>query len=211
MGELTVTAFTTVDGVMQAPGAPEEDREGGFAYGGWLAPHVDEAFGHAMAAIFTRPDAFLLGRRTYEIFAGFWPNVTDPTDPVAGQLNALPKYVASRTLSAANWKGTTIIRDVVPAVRDLKARYRREIQVHGSPGLLQTLFAEDLVDELRILQFPVVLGAGKRLFAGGAAPRGQRLVSATTTRTGVVISVYRRLGDVQIRSVLEAPSGGGAA
>ena len=113
MGDLTVTVFTSLDGVMQGPGAPEEDRSGGFAHGGWLAPHVDEAFGRTMAAIFTRPDAFLLGRGTYEIFAGWWPKVTDPKDPIAGPLNALPKYVASRTLQKADWNATTLVRDVM--------------------------------------------------------------------------------------------------
>jgi dihydrofolate reductase len=204
MGDLTVTVFTSLDGVMQGPGAPEEDRSGGFAHGGWLAPHVDEAFGRAMAAIFTRPDAFLLGRGTYEIFAGWWPKVTDPKDPIAGPLNALPKYVASRTLQKADWNATTLVRDVPAAVKDLKARYPREIQVHGSPGLLQTLFAEDLVDELRLLQFPVVLGTGKRLFGGGAAPRGHALASTMTTSKGVVVSTYRRVGPLAVGSMLGA-------
>ncbi len=205
MGELTVTAFVSLDGVMQGPGAPEEDRSGDFTQGGWLVPHMDEAFGRTMAALFTRVDAFLLGRGTYQIFANYWPKVTDPKDPIAGPLNALPKYVASRSLKTAEWKGTTIVRDVPATVRDLKARYAREIQVHGSPGLIHSLFAEDLVDELRVIQAPLVLGKGKRLFDGNAAPRGHRLVSSLTTSTGLVISTYQRVGPVGTGSVFEAP------
>jgi dihydrofolate reductase len=205
MGDLTVTAFVSLDGVMQGPGHPDEDRSGGFGRGGWLVPHVDEAFGQTMSAIFTRVDAFLLGRGTYQIFAGYWPKVTDPKDPIAGPLNALPKYVASRTLETVDWNGASLVRDVAAAVKDLKAKHAREIQVHGSPGLLQTLFAEDLVDVLTVLQFPVVLGAGKRLFAGGAAPMGHRLVSTTTTTKGVVISTYRRVGPLVTGSVLDTP------
>lgn len=204
MGTLTVTAFVSLDGIMQGPGAPEEDRSGDFTLGGWLVPHMDEAFGRTMAAVFTRVDAFLLGRGTYQIFANYWPKVTDPKDPIAGPLNALPKYVVSRSLKTAEWNGTTIVRDTT-AVRELKSRYAREIQVHGSPGLIQSLLAEDLVDELRLIQAPVVLGKGKRWFDGAAAPRGHRFVSSMTTSTGLVISTYQRVGPVQTGSVLDAP------
>ena len=136
MGQLTMTAFVTLDGVMQAPGGPDEDRSGGFAHGGWLVPHVDEDMGRIITAIFARADAFLLGRGTYQIFASWWPKVTDPKDPVASALNRLPKHVASTTLKSVDWQGASLVRgEVVPAVADLKRRYPREIQVHGSPGL----------------------------------------------------------------------------
>jgi dihydrofolate reductase len=195
---LTVTTFQTLDGVMQAPGGPDEDRDGGFEHGGWLVPHVDEEFGAFMDETFRRPAAFLLGRRTYEIFASHWPHVQDD-DPVARQLNALPKYVASRTLQdPLDWSGARVLgggEELVARVRELKAADADgELQVHGSAGLLQTLLAEELVDELRLLTFPVVLGTGKRLFGQGVAPAGLRLAESRTTSAGVVIGVYEHAG-----------------
>jgi dihydrofolate reductase len=193
-GKLTMTTFLTLDGVYQAPGSPDEDRDGGFDHGGWLAPYIDQDMGRIISDIFTRADAFLLGRRTYDIFASYWPRITDENDVVASALNRLPKYVASRTLERADWRGTTVIRDVVKEVAELKRRHAREIQVHGSGALAQTLIAKGLVDELKLWHYPVVLGTGKRLFGSGAVPSAFTLVGTTATRTGVVVSTYRPAG-----------------
>lgn len=194
MAELTLTTFLTLDGVMQAPGGPGEDPSGGFAHEGWLVPHADADMGTTMHEIFSKADAFLLGRKTYDIFAGHWPRVTDPENLVAVKLNTLPKHVASRTRSTFSWSGSALVRDVVKEIPSLKQRYPREIQVHGSCGLAQTLIEHDLVDEYRLLTFPVILGTGKRLFGSGAVPACLALVTSRTTSTGVVVSVYRRGG-----------------
>jgi dihydrofolate reductase len=192
---LTATTFLTLDGVMQAPGGPEEDRSGGFAHGGWSFPYADQDFGRLVTSWFAQADAFLLGRRTYEIFAAFWPLVADAADPVASPLNALPKYVASRTLETATWQNTTLLEgDVAEEVAKLKEQPGRELQVHGSGDLLQTLMAHDLVDEHRLFVYPVVVGSGRRLFRDGAAPRSLTLVDTITTSTGVVVATYRRGG-----------------
>jgi dihydrofolate reductase len=197
MAELTMTTYLTLDGVMQAPGGPGEDPSGGFAHEGWLVPHADADMGMTMVDIFSNADAFLLGRKTYDIFAGHWPRVTDPNDPVAVKLNSLPKYVASRTRTSFSWSGTELVRDVVKEIVALKQRFPREVQVHGSCGLAQTLIEHDLIDEYRLLTFPVILGAGKRLFGAGAVPACLTLVKSNTTSTGVVVSVYRRGGGLR--------------
>jgi dihydrofolate reductase len=194
---LTATTFLTLDGVMQAPGGPEEDRSDGFEHGGWSFPYADEDFGRLVTGWFGQADAFLLGRRTYEIFAAFWPLVADAADPVASPLNALPKYVASRTLDEVTWQNTTLLEgDVAEEVAKLKEQAGRELQVHGSGDLLQTLMAHDLVDEYRLFVYPVVLGSGRRLFMEGAAPRSLKLVDATTTSAGVVVATYERGGPI---------------
>lgn len=194
MTELTLTAFLTLDGVMQAPGGPTEDTSGNFVHGGWLVPYADADMGQFMVEVIARADAFLLGRGTYEIFAAHWPRVSDPADSIATALNGLPKYVASKTLEHADWQGTTVIRDVVAEVARLKPKYAREIQVHGSPGLAQTLLANDLVDVYHLLHFPLVLGQGKRLFGAGTVPVALKLAATQTTGAGVVISTYQRVG-----------------
>ena len=200
MAELTITTFLSLDGVMQAPGGPTEDPSGNFPHGGWLVPHADADMGKIMTDIFSKADAFLLGRTTCDIFAAYWPRITDPADLIASKLNSLPKYVASRSRSVFPWHNTTGVRDVEKAVVELKQRFAREVQVHGSAGLAQTLIEKDLVDEYRLLTFPVVLGTGKRLFGTGTVPRTLKLVRSSTTSTGVIISVYRRAGALKTGS-----------
>ena len=197
MGELTLTTFLTLDGVMESPGGPTEDPSGGFPHGGWLVPHFDADTGTAMTEIFSKVDAFLLGRTTYDIFSAYWPKVTDPD---ASKLNTLPKFVASRTRTSFSWSGSSHIQDVVKEVPGLKQRFAREVQVHGSCGLAQTLIENDLIDEYRLLTFPVILGTGKRLFGAGAVPAAVTLVRSHTTGSGVVVSVYRRAGSLKTGS-----------
>jgi dihydrofolate reductase len=200
MAELTITTFLTLDGVMQAPGGPEEDTSGDFPHGGWVFPLADADMGKVIIEIFSKADAFLLGRTTYDIFAAYWPRVTDPGDPIATKLNTLPKFVASTTRNTFSWHNTSHLPDVVPGVAELKKRFAREVQVHGSAGLAQTLIANDLVDEYRLLTFPVMLGRGKRLFAAGTVPRTLQLVHSSTTGSGVVVSIYRPAGDLRTGS-----------
>jgi dihydrofolate reductase len=200
--QLTVTTFLSVDGVYQGPGGPEEDRRDGFDRGGWLGPHFDEATGQFIDEIFREVDAFLLGRRTYEIFAASWPNATDPNDMVAKILDTLPKYVASSTLHDPQWANTTILEgDLVAAVQQLKERDGRELQVHGSGRLVQLLLANDLVDRLNLLVFPVIVGAGRRLFPDSGIATGLALEESRTTPSGVAISVYRPVGRPEFESV----------
>ena len=198
---LTLHTFLTLDGVMQAPGGPDEDTDGRFEHGGWSFPYGDQDFGAAMSGWFDQADAFLLGRRTYQIFVGHWPHVTDPADPIASKLNTLPKYVASTTLDAVPWPGSLLLAgDVAAEVAKLKERPGRELQVHGSGQLAQTLIEHDLVDEYRLLYFPVHLGSGKKLFRDGARAAALRLVSATTTGTGVLMAVYQPDGPARYGS-----------
>ncbi|MFD4526530.1 dihydrofolate reductase family protein [Streptomyces sp. NPDC058470] len=191
MGKLVSQIFVSLDGVYQGPGGPQEDPRGGFEQGGWTVPFSDEDFGRFVTEVFGGVDAFLLGRRTYDIFAGYWPKVTDPADPVASKLNALPKYVASSTLTDPAWTGTTVIGgDLAKEVAALKERTEGEIQVHGSGALLQSLLALDLVDTVHLLTFPVVLGAGLRLFPEGSVPTAFRRTGGRVTSTGVSIQSY---------------------
>jgi dihydrofolate reductase len=195
MRKLIVTTFLSLDGVMQAPGGPEEDREGGFEHGGWLVPYADEDLERFMTAWIEETDGFLLGRKTYDIFAAHWPRVTDPSDPVARALNSRPKYVASRTLDKAEWNNSIVIKeDVAEEVAKLKRQPGKELQVHGSGDLAQTLIKNDLIDEYRLWLYPVVLGTGKRLFGAGSVPAALKLVDTRTTSTGGVIHRYERAG-----------------
>ncbi|HEX6538742.1 MAG TPA: dihydrofolate reductase family protein [Candidatus Dormibacteraeota bacterium] len=188
---LTLQTFLTLDGVMQAPGGPEEDTEGGFQLGGWQFAYGDEDIGAAVVRWFEHADAFLLGRRTYQIFAGYWPRITDPGNPIARTLNAKPKYVASTTLSALDWPGSELLGgDVAGAVQRLKAQPGDELQVHGSGGLAQTLIDNDLIDEYRLYHYPIHVGAGKKLFRDTTRAAALRPTGTMTTRSGVVISTY---------------------
>ncbi|MEC4015461.1 dihydrofolate reductase family protein [Streptomyces sp. H27-D2] len=207
MTELTVTTFVSLDGVMQAPGGPDEDPSNGFSCGGWLVPFADADMGNFINRVFERVDAFLLGRRTYEIFAAHWPRVTDENDPVAGRLNSLPKYVVSTTLEKAEWNNSTIISsDVVEEVRRLKARPGRELQIHGSGALARSLMAHGLIDTYHLLVFPVYLGQGARFFPDGGAPTAFRPTETSTTSTGVVIHTFQPTGPAQYGSFALDPA-----
>lgn len=192
---LTITTFLTLDGVLQAPGGPDEDRSGGFDLGGWVMPHFDDSVGAYMSEVFTHADGFLLGRRTYDIFAAWWPQVTDPQDPIAGPLNRLPKHVATTRDDELTWAGAQRLDgDLAEAVADLKRRPGRELQVHGSGALAQSLMREGLIDTYRLLVFPVVLGRGRRLFVEGVPPVGLRLTDSRTSGTGVTMLTYDHAG-----------------
>jgi dihydrofolate reductase len=206
MRTLVVSTFLTLDGVMQAPGGPEEDPTGGFTHGGWSVNYWDDLMGQAMGEAMGRPFDLLLGRKTYEIFAAHWPHATD--EPGAEVLNSATKYVASRTLDAVDWQNSILLEgEVAEAVARLKEEEGPEIQVHGSGRLIQTLLEHDLVDEYRLWIFPVVLGTGKRLFADGAIPRGLKLVDSKTSTTGVLVATYERGGEVEYGSfALEEPT-----
>jgi dihydrofolate reductase len=196
---LVVTAFVTLDGVMQAPGGPQEDPSGGFAFGGWSHPYADDDFGRQVTEWFAGAQDFLLGRTTYEIFAGFWPQVPlGGGHAIADALNTKPKHVASRTLTSVDWDGARLIEgDVAEEVRRLRAEDGGELQVHGSAGLVQTLLAADVVDELRLVVDPVTVGPGKRLFGDGTVPRTWRLTHSSTTSTGALIASYQRVGELR--------------
>ena len=195
MGLLTVNTFVTLDGVMQAPGGPDEDRSGGFAHGGWSAPFWSDEMGELVGGDSAKLDALLLGRGTYEIFAAHWPY---DEGPIADHLNSTRKHVASTTLERVEWKNSTLITgDVAEYVAELKRRDGPEIQVHGSPGLIQTLLEHDLIDEYRLWIFPVVLRTGKRFFGDGTTPSALKLVDSKVSSTGVIINTYERTGDIE--------------
>jgi dihydrofolate reductase len=192
MRKLIVNTFISLDGVMQAPGGPDEDPTGGFALGGWAVTYFDEEMMERMAA--ADPYELLLGRGTYEIFAAHWPYADGP---IADRLNSTRKHVASRTLKQLEWNNSTLINgDVAEYVAALKGEDGPEIQVHGSPGLIQTLLEHDLIDEFRIWIFPVVIGSGKRFFGDGTIPAGLKLVDSQVSKTGVTINTYERAGEV---------------
>ena len=205
MRKLIASTFITLDGVIQAPGGPEEDRTGGFIHGGWSVNYWDDVMGRAMSEAMEAPHDLLLGRKTYEIFAAHWPRVTD--DPAADKLNGSHKYVASRTLERAEWGPSTLIRDVPEEVAKLKAQDGVEIQIHGSSDLIQTLLEHDLIDEFRVWTFPILVGGGKRLFRGTATPGNLNLVGSTISTTGVVMATYQRAGVISYGSfALEEPT-----
>ena len=192
MRSLAVVEYVSLDGVIQAPGHGGEDRDGGFAHGGWTDGFMADHRRYN-SQLFPAAGAFLLGRRTYEIFAGYWPTVTDQRDQIAHALNSRPKYVVSTTLHEAAWPGTSVIAgDVAGQVAKLKQELGGPILVLGSSALVRTLSAHDLVDEYQLLVHPVVLGGGKRLFSGTGGRADLRLVDSTTTGGGMVILAYQR-------------------
>jgi dihydrofolate reductase len=198
--KLTTTTFVSVDGVMQGIGGPDEDRSGGFELGGWTTPLWDSEAGTVLNEVYGRADAFLFGRRTYEIFAGSWGVVPDPgINPIATALNTRPKYVASTTLTDTRWADTTVLStDVAAAIGELKAKPGSELQVHGSGALIRWLFDNDLVDELNLFIFPAVVGQGTRLFPDTGRDKALELVGSRATPQGVTIQVYRPTGRLQI-------------
>ncbi|MEU6676147.1 dihydrofolate reductase family protein [Streptomyces sp. NPDC046925] len=190
---LVLQQFLSLDGVYQGPGAPDEDTSDGFERGGWFVPHLDEAFERLAGTWLGQADALLFGRRTYLNFARDWPKMTD--HPFARAMNGLPKYVASRSLATADWDPTTILsRDIPAQIAELKEQPGRELQIHGSGKLAQSLLAAGLIDELRLAIAPVIVGEGRRLLPDGGAPAGLRLLSNETTPGGLAIHVYESTG-----------------
>ncbi len=195
MRRLIVSTFLSLDGVMQAPGGPGEDDDGGFAHGGWSVHYWDDMMGQVMGEWMRQPFDLLLGRRTYDIFASHWPHAAD--DPGAKPLNDATKYVASRGHPTLDWKESVLIDgDAAEGVAALKEEAGPELQVHGSGNLIQTLMRHDLVDEYRLWFFPVVIGSGKRLFADGTVPAGLKLVNNNVSTTGVMIGTYEPAGEL---------------
>ncbi|MGZ5453558.1 MAG: dihydrofolate reductase family protein [Candidatus Aminicenantales bacterium] len=197
MRKIIVLSFVTLDGVMQAPGGPDEDRSGGFAYGGWTVPYFDEYLGQVMAEQMGRPFDLLLGRKTYEIFAAYWPH----HEAEGPGINRATKYVVTKSLETTNWDRSVLVKgDVVKEILKLKEQHGPELQVHGSGDLIQTLLKHDLVDELWLKTFPVTLGRGKRLFAEGAIPASFQLLESRISPSGVITANYVRAGKVQTGS-----------
>ena len=202
---LTVQTFLTLDGVMQAPGGPDEDPSDDFTHGGWSAPFTDPAVGEFVAELNSHASAFLLGRRTFDIFRGYWPDQTDPADAIAEAINSLPKYVVSNSLTEAGttWRGEhpdtarLVTGDVVKTVRALKDEPGDELQIWGSGKLLETLLQHELVDRFRLMTYPLVLGSGRRLFDHGVFPVAMRAVGLVTTDLGVVLGTYEPAGAVR--------------
>lgn len=208
MRKLIVLSFISLDGVMQAPGGPEEDPTGGFKHEGWAVGYFDDFLLNVMVKQTSRSFELLLGRKTYEIFAAHWPYVNATEDPFAAKLNNAKKYVASKTLAKVDWENSEIIKgDVGKEVKKLREQDGPEIQVHGSGNLIQTLLKHDLVDELWLKIFPITLGAGKRLFADGTIPTGFKLLEGEISPSGVIVASYGRAGKVKTGSFgLETPS-----
>ena len=198
MRKLVVLSFISLDGVMQAPGAPEEDTSGGFKYGGWTVPFSDKNSISNMLEQMSMPFDLLLGRKTYDIFASYWPH---QTGPIADPFNATTKYVVSGSSPKLQWKNSVLVEgDVVAKIKQLKKDDGPMLQVHGSGNMIQTLLKNDLVDELWIKIYPVILGKGKKLFAEGAVPAGFELTDSKTTPSGIIFANYKRAGDVETGS-----------
>jgi len=207
MRKLIASTMVSLDGVMQAPGGPQEDPTGGFAFGGWSFPYWDDDAGRDMRGLDGKDRELVLGRRTYEIFEAYWPYQA-ADNPIARNLNAAKKHVASRTLEKLQWNNATLLQgDVVAAVAALKSAPGLDLQIIGSGNLIQALQAASLIDEYNVWTFPVVLGHGKRLFEADAKPAGLKLVASQASSTGVVMSTYLRAGDVPLGSfVQDTPS-----
>jgi dihydrofolate reductase len=197
MRKVIVLSFVTLDGVMQAPGGPTEDTSGGFAYGGWTVPYFDDFLGSTMGEQMGSPFDLLLGRKTFEIFASYWPHEEGGNNPI----NQATKYVASNSLTEHEWSNTVFLKgDVAEEVRKLKQQDGPDLQVHGSGNLIQTLMQHDLVDEFWLKIFPLTLGTGKRLFDTGTIPAAYTLVESKTSPRGVIIATLKRAGEVETGS-----------
>ncbi len=206
MRNIVVSTFLSLDGVMQAPGGPEEDPTGGFTHGGWSVNYWDDLMGQRMDESITKPFDLILGRKTYEIFAAHWPHASE--EQGAKPLNDATKHVASRTLKTLDWQNSNLIEgDVAEGVAELKRGEGPELQIHGSGNLIQTLLANNLIDEFRLWTFPLVVGSGKRLFPYGTVPSGLKLIDNKVSTTGVVISTYVPGGEIETGSfALENPT-----
>lgn len=197
MRKIIVLSFITLDGVMQAPGGPDEDTSGGFKYGGWTVPYFDELLGRVMGEQMSKPFDLLLGKKTYEIFASYWPHHEDSWPGV----NSVTKYVASDSPMELEWNNSVLLRgDVAEEVKKLKSQDGADLQVHGSGNFIQTLLKHDLVDELWLKIFPITLGTGKRLFAEGAIPAAFKLTDSKVSPRGVIIANYERAGEAKTGS-----------
>jgi dihydrofolate reductase len=195
MRELIVSTFLTLDGVMQAPGGPEEDDSGGFAYGGWSVHYWDELMGQVMTEAMSTPFDLVLGRRTYDIFAAYWPHA--PEEAGAKPLNEATKYLVSRSRPTLEWSPSVLIEgDAAESIAELKKGDGPELQVHGSGSLIQTLMRHNLIDHYRLWVFPLVIGSGKRLFSDGTIPSGLKLLDSKVSTTGVVIGTYEPAGEI---------------
>lgn len=205
MRKVLATAFVSLDGVMQAPGGPEEDPTGGFKFGGWTAPYWDDAIGQVMGGIFNVPYELLLGRKTYEIFNAHWPHAKD--DPFADALNNVRKYVATTSEAPLTWKNSIAIHDVPKEIARLKREDGPTLMTQGSSDLIQTLLKHDLIDRFTLLVYPVVLGKGKRLFGAGTIPTALKVVDSKVSPSGVTILTYERDGAIKPGSfALDKPS-----
>lgn len=206
MRKVIVGAFVSLDGVMQAPGGPDEDPTGGFRYGGWVEPLADQVFGEEVDRMFSQPFDLLLGRKTYEIFAGFWPFAEGgPNDSIAKPFNSATKYVATRKGIDLSWKGSVALRNAGTDVAKLKQEEGPTLITQGSTDLIQTLLASDLVDEINLFTFPVVLGGGKKLFDDGAKGAAFKLAASRVSPNGTVIARYLRDGPVKTGDFSEGP------
>jgi dihydrofolate reductase len=210
MRKVIAGAFVSLDGVMQAPGGPGEDPTGSFKYGGWTVPHFDETVGQAMGELFSRPFDLLLGRKTYDIFAAHWPNAEGgPDDFLAKQFNKTTKYVATKSSAPLTWQNSIALHDAAADVSRLKQEDGPDLLIQGSSVLIQTLLANGLIDQFNLLVFPVVLGSGKRLFGEGTKSFALKLVSSTSSPSGVTMSTYTPAGEVKTGSfALEQPTDG---
>ena len=198
MRKIIAATFVSLDGVMQAPGGPEEDPVGGFKFGGWTFHYFDEVGGAAMDELFSKPFALLLGRRTYDIFNAYWPY---QKDPIADAFNPATKYVATHRPDTLTWQNTQWLgEDIVAALRRLKQQDGPDLLIQGSANLIQTLLANGLIDEIRLMIFPLLLGKGKRLFGDGAMPAAFKLVKSQTSSTGIIIATYERSGEIEVGS-----------
>jgi dihydrofolate reductase len=206
MRKIITTTFVTMDGVMQAPGGPDEDKSSGFAYGGWTANYWDDVMGkETMGRFIEQPFELLLGRRTYDIFAAYWPKYDKPdaeNSVIATKFNSVKKYVVSHKQTKLDWKGSILVTGDVPAeLRKLKKMDGPDLWVHGSGNLIQTLLREGLIDRMHIWTFPVTVGPGKRLFAEGSQPLGWKLVDSKTASTGVIIASYEPAGKLKVGTI----------
>lgn len=195
MRKIIVLSFISLDGVMQAPGGPEEDTSGGFKYGGWTVPYFDDFAGKIMAEQMNGTYDLLLGRKTYDIFASYWPTHSDNWP----QINEITKYVVSKNLKNPGWKNSEVVKNE-DELKKLKASEGSDLQVHGSGNLIQTLLKHDLVDELWLKIFPLTLGPGKKLFSGGSIPAAFKLTESKTSPSGVIIASYKRAGEIKTGS-----------